>query len=139
MTFTADPPSTRQSEHAYYIYYGVTFSCQSMHLKESLVAYYPISKSQDFVVGSIQEIKMESRQVSFTIKCQAPLPVTKFDPFRCYADFPATMYSSKMIDGLLDLIHLSQIWSHVAWYEFLHEHAVIIDLCRESILKSLFP
>ncbi len=139
MTFTADPPSTGQSEHAYYTYRGVTFSCQSTHLRGSLVVYYPTLKPQDLVVGSIQEIKTESRQVSFTIKHQAPLPVTKFDPFRHYVDFPATMYSSKMIDGPLNSIHPSQIWSHVARYEFSHKRAVIIDLCRISILESPLP
>ncbi|SJL17814.1 uncharacterized protein ARMOST_21376 [Armillaria ostoyae] len=130
-TFTADPPSVRQLSHAYYTYRGVTFSRQSTHLGGSLVAYYPTTKSQDLMVGSIQEIKTESGQVLFAIKRQAPLPVAKFDPFKCYVDFPATTYSSKMVDGPLDSIHPSQIRLHVAQYEFSHECAIIIDLCRD--------
>ncbi|KAK0215388.1 hypothetical protein IW262DRAFT_1277845 [Armillaria fumosa] len=132
-TLTVNPPMVRQSSHAYYTYCGVTFSCQSTHLGGSLIAYYPTTKPQDLVVGSIQEIKTENGQILFAIKRQAPLPDAKYDPFKHYADFPATMYSLKMVDGPLDTIHPSQIWSHVARYEFSHERAVIIDLCRVGL------
>ncbi|KAK0437486.1 hypothetical protein EV421DRAFT_1715009 [Armillaria borealis] len=66
--FAADPPSVRQLLHAYYTYHRVTFSCQSTHLRGSLIAYYLTTKPQDLMVGSIQEIKTKSGQVLFAIK-----------------------------------------------------------------------
>jgi hypothetical protein len=117
-------------EQAHHSCNGVIFSRSSTHLGNSLVLYYPTLSSVDPIAGSIQSIQCSGSQVYFYIKRQAPLPLTKYDPFCRYPSFPAKLYSSKMVDGPDDVVPVESAVSHVARFELSSERAVILNLSR---------
>ena len=118
------------SEQAHYSRDGVNFSRASTHLGNSLVLYYPTLSSTEPIAGSIQVIRSNGGQVQFHIQRQAVLSSTKFDPFRRYAWFPATVYSSRMVSGDCDVVPVSSVVSHVARFIFSSDRAVIVNLSR---------
>jgi hypothetical protein len=125
-----DAPKSKQHEHAHHTYNGAVFSRSSTHLGNSLISYYPTPSSTTPIAGSIQKIMTSDDQVYFLVKRQAPLPQSKFDPFRRYTTFPATVYSSKMDDGPDDRVCPQSVLSHIARFEFSSERAVILNLSR---------
>ncbi|KAJ7860198.1 hypothetical protein B0H13DRAFT_1639651, partial [Mycena leptocephala] len=123
-------------EHAHYTYKGFNYSRASTHLGNSLVLFYPQSSSSA-TAGSIQKIEIAGNEVTFLIKRQAPLPSTKFDPFKAFPHFPAQTYSSHMLDDQpLDSIHPSRVISHCARFDFSDERSVILNLSRVFISRS---
>jgi hypothetical protein len=119
-----------RSAQAHYRRDGVNFSRTSTHLGNSLVLYYPTLSSTEPIAGSIQSIRTDGGQVKFVIQRQAILSPTEFDPFRKYAWFPATVYSSRMADGPCDIVPVSSVVTHVARFNFSSNRAVIVNLSR---------
>lgn len=124
------PTTINRNDVAHYRHDGVVFSRASTHLGNSLVLYYPKPSSTESIAGSIQRIEMERNRVKFHIRRQAVLPPAKLDPFRKYPSFPATVYSSRMADGLCDIVPLSSVITHVARFDFPDERSVVVNLSR---------
>jgi hypothetical protein len=59
-----------------------------------------------------------------------------YDLFCHYSFFPATLYSSEMDDGPVDRVPLESIVSHVAWFTFSPDCAVVLNLSRVSSFYS---
>jgi hypothetical protein len=124
--------TVNRNDIANYCHNGVVFSRASTHLGNSLVLYYPNPLSTESIAGSIQRIDREHNGVKFHIQRQAVLPPAKFDPFRKYPSFPATVYSSRMINGPCDIVPLSSVVTHVARFDFPDERSVVVNLSRVS-------
>ena len=110
------PRDSRDSsgEVAHIVFDGVRYSRAATHLGNSLISYYPSKSSTVPVVGSIQKITTNNRNVCLTVKRQAPLPTGTYDPFLRYPAFPARLYSSGMINDHDDHIPITSVVSHVA-------------------------
>ena len=101
--------------------------------RNSLILYYPTHSSTIPVAGSIQQIDTSGDQVYFVVKRQATPPQGKYDHFRQYTYFPATVYSLKMDNGPSDRIHPPLVVLHVARFNMFSERAVILNLSRVSL------
>ncbi|KAK0430353.1 hypothetical protein EV421DRAFT_1721637 [Armillaria borealis] len=129
----AEPPTSQQSNHAHYFFDH--YNLLRMHYAGSnLVLYHPYVKSTTAVGGSIQKVTTRGDQVHFHIKRQAPLPLSKYNPFRRYPSFPACMYSLKMNDDLLDKVSPSVIVSYPVRFKFSYERAVILNLSKVRLI-----
>jgi hypothetical protein len=133
-TCDASPGS---DERAHYSRSGVNFSRASTHLGNSLVLYYPTLSSTEPIAGSIQSIRTNDDQVKFHIQRQAILSPTQSDPFRRYAWFPATVYSSRMVSGHYDVVPVSSVVCHVARFNFSSNRTVIVNLSRVCYISLL--
>lgn len=127
---TSTPIFNSPHEVAHYTHNGFNFSRASTHLGNSLVLYYPSASSVRPVAGSIEKINVSSNGVQLSIRRQAPLLPGQYDPFRRYPSFPASVYSSKMVDGPTDKVTFSSVVSHVARFTFTFNRAVIVNLSR---------
>ncbi|KAJ7265279.1 hypothetical protein C8J57DRAFT_1005151, partial [Mycena rebaudengoi] len=123
------PKPGKDRESAHHTYKGRNFSRASTHLGNSLVLYYPANSTTP-IPGSIQKIEVVDNEAFFYIRRQAPLPPDKYDPFSRFPHFPATTYSSKMVNGSCDRVHPSKVHSHFARFEFSDDRAVVLDLSR---------
>jgi hypothetical protein len=127
------PKSPREVAHR--THNGINYSRASTHLGNSLVLYYPSAHSVTPVAGSIEKITLSSKEVLLSIRRQAQLPPGQHDPFRRYPSFPASVYSSKMVDGPADQVAIESVVSHVARFTFSFNRAVILNLSR---VRSFF-
>lgn len=126
------PNTPHPREIAHYTHNGFNFSRASTHLGNSLVLYYPSAFHTTPVAGSIEKITASSSCVQLSIRRQAALPKGQHDPFRRYPLFPATVYSSNMVNGPADKVSLEDVVSHVARFTFSLNRAVILNLSRVS-------
>lgn len=124
------PKSPRDVAHR--THNGINYSHASTHLGNSLVLYYPSAHSVTPVPGSIEKITLSSEGVLLSIRRQAQLSPGQYDPFRRYPSFPASVYSSNMVDGPADQVAFESVVSHVARFTFSFNRVVILNLSRVS-------
>ncbi|KAG2130469.1 uncharacterized protein EDB93DRAFT_1064598, partial [Suillus bovinus] len=114
--------------HARIVYKGSVYACESTHVGNSLILYYPDSVMHTQIPGTIKYIFRTKHGVGFAVRHHLPLHSYP-DPFRHYPDFPAQLHSLALTDHL-EVVMPEWVVSHFAQWRFSPQHIVALSLCR---------
>ena len=109
-----------------------TLSRASTHVGNSLVLYYPRLQPVTAEYGSIQYIYQVDQRSMLAVRRH--LPTSANDPFKHYADFPATVRSAEL--GPLELVDRTSVVCHFLRWKMPTDVVVVLPLYKVSSFLS---
>ncbi|KAG2059231.1 hypothetical protein BDR06DRAFT_980138 [Suillus hirtellus] len=127
------PPANENQAvlHARIIYKGSVYACESTHVGNSLILYYPDGVMHMQIPGIIKYIFRTKHGVGFTVRHHLLLHSYP-DPFCHYPHFPAQLHSSVLADHL-EVVMPEWVVLHFAQWNFSSQHIIAVSLCRVHI------